>query len=180
MTRWRAVRTGSELFLPAPTSLASSEPLPDSVMCCERRTKPGLSERRRIPLPSVSERKTPEICLFSTTNNVLSNYFSTNEIFQKVMEKKKEKMNIHWNFFLHNVVSKTRAVPLTRHPEDASVLFRCNLLTSISVLNQQCFSHADTGCSRAGLCNNVCPQVRWRGITGEQMRREYGRSHYTD
>lgn len=39
VTRWRAVRMGSELSLAAPTSLASSEPLPDSVMRCEMRTK---------------------------------------------------------------------------------------------------------------------------------------------
>lgn len=54
VTRWQAVRTGSELPLPVPTSLPSTKPLPDLVICCEIKARHGLPKNWRIHLPRVS------------------------------------------------------------------------------------------------------------------------------
>lgn len=56
VTRWRAVRMGSELSLPVPTSLPSTKPLADLVICCEIKAKHGMSKSWRTHLPGASDR----------------------------------------------------------------------------------------------------------------------------
>lgn len=56
LTRWRAVRAGSELSRPVFTSLPTTKPLPDLLIPCELKTKYDLLKSWRIRLPRVSEK----------------------------------------------------------------------------------------------------------------------------